>query len=830
MLLRDLRDAWRTLHRQPGYAALVVLTLALGIGPATAVWSALDAFILRPLPFPDPEDLVIVEKLRASQDGQFRRHATEISVAAFRDLYVRNRSFSTMACFMSLASYLGTSFNLGDVHPGDEPEHVIGTQVSDRFFDVLGIEPLYGRFFVPGEDQGGVPRVVVLSHRLFQRRFGGDPSVVGRTIQVNREPHRVIGVVPGGLEMPTPAELWVPLHSLVLATSRYDENMDVIARLKNGVSAAAAAAQMSAAALELQQRYPEVNAYKFGVRSLKSRFVPLLRRMTLVLMATVLMVLVIVCANVAHLAGSRAVRRQREMAVRAACGADRGRLVRQLLTENVMLAAGGALLGLVVAFVALRRFNAAVPFYLPEYLRASVDARVLLISLTVSVATGLAFGSMPARIAAWPELFPLLKEGGAEGGTASPLPSSQRRWRHGFLVLQATLTLVLLIAAGTLIREVGRLSHVDPGFVADDVISFRISISRPRYPHREQVALFIREILDRLGGIPGVENVGAASMLPIMDSPWFSSFQVGAGHEPTSVLYSVVSPGYFGSLGIPVLRGRVFSEEDKARGGPREETGDALPVIVVNESWAREYGSLVGDGDPLDQPIGVALHEGWARIIGVVGNVRQLGLDRSSRPQIYLCLEQYPDLEELYFFLKSGNPAPLGSPAAANLVTAARREVEGLDSLQPIYGVLPLGSVLGQWLLRYHLAAWLLGVLAALALTLSMVGMAGVVSYAVRRERHAMAVRIAMGAIPRQVMSETVGRMMRLVLVSLALGWVVSLAVLEWMSGLIDGLEAFDPVIYGGGVVLLGTTAWAACYVPARRITELEPMDMLRAE
>jgi putative ABC transport system permease protein len=801
---QDLRYGARTLTKNPGFALLAVVTLALGIGANTAIFSVIHAVLLKPLPYPDAERLTWVW-LDNRREG-IREDIT--SYPNFEDWRGQNKVFEAMA------GVRDGRFNLTGV---GEPEELKGASVSANFFALVGVNPARGRGFAPEEEQEGRDGVVVLSHGLWRRRFGASESIVGQKISLSGRSFDVVGVMPPGFEFPAKVELWKPLApNAQLRSSRNSFWLPVVGRLKPGVTRASAQADMDVIAGRLEQQYPQSNqGYGVNVVPIHEQMVGRLRPTLLVLLAAVACVLLIACANVANLLLVRASVRQKEIALRAALGASRWRVARQLLTESVLLAGLGGALGLLLAHWGLDGFLALVPEDLPRASSIGVDGRVLLFTSGLSLLTGVVFGLVPAWQASKVGLIETLKEGGRGEGAGGV---GGRRLRRALVVAEIALALVLLAGAGLMIKSLWRLQQVNPGFNPDRLISMRLSLPRTKYPEGPQVAAFFQQLGERLRAVPGVQAVGATSSVMMEKLHNSSTFSVeGRPAEPQGqrleLPFDAVSNDYFQTMGVPVVRGRAFNEHDKR---------DGLPVAIINEAMARRYW-------PNEDPVGKRFTFGdpgpnaqWLTIVGVVGDVKRLGLDTPVRIETYLPHSQATARAMEVVVRTADNPLAMAR--------TLRSAVWEIDKDLPVAEVRTVEQAMSERAAPRRFGMLLLALFAALALVLAAVGIYGVMSYSVAQRTHEIGIRMALGAGRRDVMKMVVGQGMKLALVGVGVGLAGAFALTRLMAGLLFGVSASDPLTFAGVAALLLSLALLACLVPARRAVKVDPMVALRYE
>ncbi len=800
-ILQDIRYGLRTLVRSPGFAVVAVLALALGIGANTAIFSVVNAVLLRPLPFRDPGRLMVVESSNPAKG--YPEFA--VSPPDFLDWKDQGRSFEGMAAFEA------TPFNLSE---GSEPERVQGSRITAPMLGLLGVKPILGRDFRPEEDRDGSDLVVLLGHALWTRRFGADPAIVGRAVSINGRKRTVLGILPPEFSFPNRSEIWTPMaFEKQELTGRGAHYLNVIARIRPDATLAGARAEMQGIAERLKTQYKDTNAgWTAVVFPLGEKVVGKLRAELWVLLGAVSFVLLIACANVANLLLARATERQKEVSIRIALGAGRWRLIRQLLTENVVLGLAGGVLGLLLALWGTDLLVAAGQENLPRFREVSVDLRVLLFTLGLSLATGLVFGLVPALQTSRPDLNESLKEGG-RGGTAG---RARHRLRGALAVGEIALALVLLTGAGLMLKSFLRLVSVDPGFRADHVLKFDVALPGSKYGTDAQQAAFVRQALQKLGALPGVATAAVATTLPLTGDLISYSFNLdGSGPQApsdrNSAEYDGVSPGYFHAMGIRVLKGRELRESDAA---------GAARVAVISDTMANRFF-------PGQDPIGrrIDINNGppaWREIVGVVADVKQLSLDGGIRPHVYEPLDQSPSPYVTFVLRTSTDPAGLG--------TAARHAIQEIDPEQPIAGVETAEALVADSVAQPRFAMLLLGVFAGVALLLAGIGTYGVIAYSVSQRTHEFGVRMALGAGRGQVLALVVRQGALLAAAGVALGLLAAAGSSRVLAGLLFGVSPTDPITYAGVALLLTGVALLACVVPARRATRVDPIAALRCE
>jgi putative ABC transport system permease protein len=809
-LLQDVRYSVRTLVKSPGFTAVAVLALALGIGANTAVFTVVDAALLRPLPYDEPDRLVHLWETKL-QD-QFSQH--EASYPDFLDWQENTRSFEGLAGYMD-----GGSVTLAG---RDEPERIKATVVTPNFFDLLGAAPILGRTFQPEDAQRGAEPTVVLSYGLWQRHFGGDPGALGQTLAFNGTSYRVVGVLPAGFRFAKVGEVeaWgalVPSERQLARRNLYW--LKIIARLAPDVTLEQAQAEMSREAGRLASEYPDSHTgIDIAVVPLHDEIVGRAKPILIALLGAVAFVLLIACANVANLLLARSAARQKEIAVRAALGAGRRRIARQLLTESFVLARAGGAAGLLLARWGVDLLVAAVPGSLISsmpYLRdLAIDWTALGFTLAVSVATGLVFGLAPAVQVSKPDLLEALKE----GGRAVPGPG-RSRLRNALVVSEIALALVLLVGAGLMAESFARMMQVDPGFDPENVLAVQVPLASEKYSEPNHVHAFHRQLRERLEALPGVKGVGLVDLVPIAGGGGNTgSFSVKgrpapAPGEEIEANVRTISPNYFDVMRVPLVRGRAFDERDSA----------GAPAVLVNRTLAaRAFGDL----DPVGQSITFDFDPQRTpyEIVGVVGDEKVGSLDASTTPVIYFSALQDTPQYASVVVRTAGDPE--------KLVGAVRSEVRALDPTLALGTTVTMEDAIADspsaFLRRYP--ALLAGALAAVALLLAVVGIYGVISYTVAQRTHEIGVRVALGAGRGDIYRLVIRQGMVLALAGVGAGTLAALGLTRFLSGLLFGVSATNPVTFSGVAVLLMAVALLACYVPARRASRVDPMVALRYE
>ncbi|MBA2502807.1 MAG: ABC transporter permease [Pyrinomonadaceae bacterium] len=803
-LWQDIRFAVRMLLKNPGITAVVVLVLALGIGANTTIFSVVNAVLLRPLPYEDPDRLV-----RLSEDSP-QVPEMSISYPNFLDWREQNGVFS------SIAAMQFRSLNLIGVN---EPERLPGRAVSAQFFDVLGVKPALGRSFMAEEDRPGANRVCIVSDGLWKRRFGSDPSLVGKQLTLSDQSYTVIGVLPSSYRFGTPTDIFVPIGL------RADEMMErgshpgiyAIARLKPGVTVEQARSELINMAQRISQQY-SMAGNSATLKPLREVFVEDVRTSLLILLGAVGFVLAIACANVANLLLARAAARGREIAIRAALGAGRMRIVRQLLTESVLLACLGGIIGLLLALWGIDVLRTASIDSLPTVAVIKLDTSVLIFTFLISILTGIIFGLAPALGASKTDLNETLKESG-RGAGASPRRGLARNL---LIITEVALSLVLLVGAGLLVKSFLRILDTDPGFNPDKLLTVQIARMAGKDEGRK-VSDFFTELNQRLAALPGVEAVAHSNGLPLLGAS-DTSFAIEGrpkpepGKQPQTMFY-VTSPDYLQAMGIRLIKGRFFNSQD-TQGSPR--------VAVIDEAFARQQ---FPNEDPIGQRLAGNDNNPSTEIVGVVAHVKHFGLDATERiqPQLYLPFNQAPDS----VLPSMGGRMNLIIRTAIDpltLAAAVRREVQAVDRNQPVYNINTMEQTLAQSLATQRLSMTLLTFFAGVALLLAAIGIYGVLSYAVTQRTHEIGLRMALGAQRKDVLKLVVGQGMMLVVVGIIIGLVASFILMRLMASLLYGVSATDPVTFASVALLLAVVALLACYIPARRAMRVDPMIALRYE
>jgi len=798
MMWRDLIYTLRTLKRSPGFTAVVVFILALGIGANTAIYSVVNAVILRPLPFSSPDRLVVLPAAHRPNDM-----GAEVAPANFLDWRRESRSFS------HLGAYTVSSVNA----TGEgTPERLQAALVTPGTLDALGTKPLLGRLFLPDEEKAD-SRLAILSYGLWKGHFGSDPNVLGKIIRLGGTAYPIIGVMPPQFHFPaSDVQIWMPVRMTEdRIKDRQSRWLYVIGRLKDGVSLRTAQLEMDGLTNALAQQFPADNK-DWGVRltPLHESMVGKVRPALLILLTTVLMVLIIACANIANLQLARAASRRMEMAVRSAMGAPAKAVLRQLFVEGLTLALLGGLLGLLLAQWGLRLLITLNPKYIPRLDEVGIDGRVLLFTLGVAILTGLIFGLVPALSALKPDLVSDLREGGR--GASSGL--GHIRFRRLLTVAEVATALVLLISAGLLLSSLTRLQRVEPGFNPNDVLTMEVVLSPARYTEGAQQSAFFRQLTERVAALPGVEAAGGVTNLPLGGGNQTSSYAIdGQPPEDPNDLpeagYRGVTPGYLQAMQIPLLQGRDFSPRD---------TATSPKVVIVNKTFASRYW-------PQENPVGKrVLLEGKEphEVIGVVGDIRHSGLDVPTVPEIYVCYEQHP-YDDIVMAVRS-------KADFKSLSSQMRAQVASLDPELPVFNVRTMNQVLAESTSEPKFYTVLLAVFAVLALVLSTLGIYSIISYSVAQRRHELGIRVALGAQRSNVLKLVLGEGMVLAAIGILAGLFVAWAATRGLSSLLFGVQPDDPLIFVLTAVLLGIVALTASFIPAMRASRVSPMVAFRPQ
>jgi predicted permease len=804
-LWQDLRFGFRQLLRKPGFALIAVLSLALGIGANTAIFSLVDAVLIRPLPFHDPDRLVMVWE-DATSVGFPRNTSAPANYADWRS---QNQVFEDMAAIR------WPSYNLTDE---GEPENVKAQAVTANFFPLLGIKPELGRSFTQEEDQPGRNKVALISYGLWQRRFGGDPALIGKEILLDGEKNTIIGVMPPGFQfMGKETGLWVPMaFSREQLANRGSHYLTVVARLKSSVTLAQAQAEIAAITQRILRDNP-IRGFEFGstVIPLREQLAGDVRPALIVLLVAVGFVLLIACANIANLLLSRGAARFREIAVRAALGAGRRRIVRQLLTESLLLAIAGGVAGILFAWLSFSFLKQLIPSGMALNSVVRIDARIFGFTLLLSLLTGIIFGLAPALQAAQVDLNEALKQSGGRTGTGA----GHRRLRSALVIIEIALALVLLVGAGLLIQTFLRLRALDIGLEAENVLTARTMLPLSKYGELPKRAAFYQQVLERVRALPGVVSAGYTTAVPLTWKGGTNSFAVeGREHRVgQDAIARQASTGYMETMGIKLKRGRFFDERDVAQ---------SQPVSIINETMAHQYwpgGDALGKRFKLGNPDS---QMPWVTVVGVIGDVKGMGLEAPPKAEMFFPYQQMPDA----FWNAPQDLTVRTSGAPMNIAAAVRQAVWSVDRNQPVSNIRTMEEVLAEEVAQRRIGMLLLAAFAALALLLASMGIYGVLSYAVAQRTQEIGIRMALGADRKGVLRMVLGDGMRLATAGIAIGLGVSFALTRLMAGLLFGVSASDPRTLGAVTLLLIAVALIACYVPARRAAKVDPMIALRCE
>ncbi len=815
-LIKDIRYGIRGLLKRPGFTLVALITLALGIGANTAIFSVVNAVVLRPLPYSEPERLLT---LWETMPGSDRR---SVAPGNFYDWRTQNKTFEDMA-----ATFYA-NFNLTS---DGEPERIDGATTTSNLMTMLGASAQLGRTFQADDDDHQDRHIALVSDGLWKRRFGSDPTLIGRSIMIDEIPHTVVGVMAKGFQYPSRSDLWVLGRnrsavpwSLIsqIPTNDWAHERDahfisVIGRLKPGVSLSQAQSDIAGISGRLEQEFPKTNGgLGSNVVPLHTQVVGDVRSVLFILLGAVGFVLLIACTNVANLMLARAGQRDREIAIRTAVGASRIRLIRQLLTESLLLSIAGGLAGLLVSIWAVDLFIKLSPGDIPRLSEASVDLRLLGFTLLVSLLTGVGFGLLPAFQATRTNLNSSLKEGGAKATDSR----SRRVARNALVVTEIALAQVLLVGAALLAISYMQVSRINPGFNPERLLTAKIAPSRQKYPDPKSRAMFYTAVMDRLQNLPGVERAGMVMNLPLTGSSMNRGFRAEGRPEPkpdenVTMDFQIVSPGYFATMEIPIKRGRGLTESD---------TETTERVIVINETMARQYW-------PNEDPVGKRLAVGessketsWRTIVGVVADNRHASLSESPVPTAFIAYRQ--DLESwprMGFVIKAKSDP-------ASLVSAVKKEIASVDRGQPAYAVEPMNKLLQTSVAQRKFIMTLLGSLSGVALVLAMVGIYGVISFSVSERTQEIGIRMALGARAVDVLRMVLSQGMGVALVGIGIGLLAAFALTRLLTSLLFEVSATDLRTFSIVAAMLAAVALLACYIPARRATKVDPLEALRYE
>ena len=802
-ILSDLRYGLRRLRQSPGFALIAIVALGLGIGANSAIFSLVDRVLIRPLPYADPDRLVMVWE--DASYISFPRNTP--AVGNFAEWKQQNQVFTDMAAARDVAGSL-----TGD----GSPEMVLGGQVTANFLDVLGVKPMLGRMFNDEEDRSG-ENVVLISYGLWQSRYGRDSGIIGRGILMNGSKITVIGVLPAGFVLPERStQFLMPAHfTPQMLTNRHSHFLSVVARLKPGITMSRAQSDMNVIARRLAEQYPETNKQLGAVVTpVKAQIIGNTGTALLILLAAAGCVLLIACANVANLLLAKAAAREREMAIRTALGAGRARLIRQMVTESVVLALAGGGLGLVLASFSMRVLVALIPTGLPGAAGLSVDGRLLAFTLAVALLTGVVFGLVPALHGTHVGVSGKLKEGGRSG-----VSGASRRFRDALVVAEVALALILLVSAGLLLETLRNLRAIDAGFNPAKILTLATRLPFPKYADPNKRMNYFDTVLARVRAIPGVEGAGFTSNLPFTSRGNTNGFRI-EGHpfavgESPDALYRETTNDYLQMMHARLIEGRFFGADDRA---------NSLPVVIINETFKKQYW-------PNESALGKRIETSgrdnapWQTIIGVVADVRERGLEEDLKPGVYLPVQQVPNGWSV--------PRQLAIRTAMDplaIAKAAREAVWAVDRDQPISNIRTMDDIVDLEVADHKQQTMLLGSFAVLALVLASLGIYGVLSFAVTQRTREIGVRMALGAGSGHVTRMVVRQGLGLAALGMAIGAAAALVLTRSMSKLLVGVRPADPGIYAGVVLLLMAVAVAACYVPAARASRVDPIVALREE
>ncbi len=799
-LWQDLRYGARMLLKKPGFSLTATVTLALGIGATTAIFTVVNAVLLRPLPYPDAGRLVYVSQT-------YRGEIIGTGEPKFLFWREQSQSFEALACY---SSYGGAHGNLS---AGDEAEYASGMRVSEDFFRALGVYPSLGRAFTRAEDTPGGERVAILSHGLWQRRFGGKKEILGQTVSFNDRPMTIIGIMPPQFRFGSGVDLFMPMQAR--PNANFDENADVVGRLKPGVTIAQAQAELKAIAEKYRAAFPRGmrEGESVGAQPYQELFVGDVRQYLWILLGAGGFLLLIACANVANLQLARATARRRELAVRMALGAGAWRIARQLLAESALLAAVGGAAGALLAVWGTDSLIAALPQgLLPSVAEIKVDWRVLAFAFGAAIATGLLFGLAPAWQSRKVDVNSTLKEGGDKGGAA------RGRLRGALVVAEVALSLTLLLGAGLLARTFANLTGVEPGFDPRGVLTCQVALNGPRYDTTQEATAFYRDALERINRLPGVEAAAITNKLPL---DWQFRMPVVLPEKPDQAhmtQFRMISPDYFRAMKIAVRQGRAFTDADNAA---------AAPVVIVNEAFTQRFF----DGhDPFARQ--VVIRRGAAlQVVGVVADVKQEGLDKASPPMVFVPIQQMPD--QLMTAVRTFTPSYFtirATGAQLGLASAVKRELAAVDSTLAMSQVHSMEEIIGRSIASQRFNMLLIGLFAGLGLALAGVGIYGVVSYSVAQRTNEIGIRISLGASSADVIRLILKHGLALASTGVAIGLAASFGLTRLMKGLLFGVSATDPLTFATTALLLIGVALMACWIPARRAAKVDPMIALRGD
>lgn len=815
-VLSDLRYGVRALRKTPGFTAVIVLAMILGIGANTAIFSVVNAILLRPLPYKDPDRLVLIRNNFVKQGLE----SVWLSPAEYLDIKKQNQVFGDVAAFKTV------NYNLTE---NGEPERIEGLRVSASLFPLLGVVPLRGRVFSPEEDQAGNDNVVVISHGLWQRRFGSDPNVLSKTLLLSGKRFTIIGVTAADFRFPLTnvaigqpafrANVWTPLtFDAAALADRGSRDLNVIARLKPNASVAQSQADLNTIATRLEQQYPDnyVENMGFAMSSiaLQEQVTGKIKPALLLLFSAAAFVLLIACANVAGLLLARAIRRRKEVAIRIALGAGRWDLSRQLLTETALLAIVGGTIGLFVSVWIVRLLLVFGPENIPRVDEIGVDVRMLLFTLIASLVTALLLSLVPALQLSKPDLNRTLKEGGEK----TSIGFQSARVFNLLVIGEVAVAFVLLVGTGLMIKSFRQLSQIDPGFNRQNLLTMQLSLPSSKYPEATDVGAFYSRLVGELKSVPGIQSIGAIDALPLSGRRSDLSFVIegrmpGPGDKLPDEEQRTVSADYFRTMTIPITKGRGLTESDRA---------GALMVVVINEALARKY---FPNEDPLGKRIafdGTPDKPNWREIVGVVGSVRNFGLDLDPKPEFYLPLEQYPTNTMTLVARTDSNPT--------GITGSVRSTITSLDPNLPLFNIKTMEEVISASVSHQMLTVRLLSFFSVLALLLASLGVYGVMAYSVAQRTHEIGIRMALGAPPRNVLKLVLKEGMLLVAIGVLVGLLGAFIVTRMVTTLLFNVSATDATTFAVIILLLGAVSLVATLVPAWRAAKVSPLIALRLQ
>jgi putative ABC transport system permease protein len=818
-MLKDIRFSFRQLIKQPAFTVIAVLTIALAIGATTAVLSLVNGLLVRPLPYRKPQQLILLLQHFKS----YNLDRTPVSPPEFKDYEARARSFEKLGAF----GY--TTFNLA---AEDRPERITGATVTAGVLPLLGVSPVKGRFFTPEECTLGRDDVVIISARLWQRRFDSDPQIIGMKLLLNGKNFTVVGVMPEAFDFPLQlfnlgaggqfggrAEIWKPLaFTDDQMKARYNRSFWIVGRLASGISAAQAQAEVETINAQMRREhtdnYSQDNSFGGDVFLLQNLAVAGMRPALLILLGAVFLVVLIACANLTTMLLARAAAREREIAIRVALGAGRLRLLKQVFTESVLLALIGGAAGVLLALWGVELLKVIGAQTVPRLREVNVDLVVLSVTLAICVGTGIIFGLAPGLASSRPELTEALKE----GSRGSTVGKRRNRLRNGLVIAEVALALVLLSGAGLLIKSFARLQNVNPGFNPRNALTFEISLPKMQYPDDPSIIRFNNEAQRRIAALPGVQAAGFSTILPLAGTNSDSSFAIEGRPSDKNIPspdeeLREVSPDYFRALGTPLIKGRFFTDADKA---------DAPPVIIVNQAFAKKFwpnedalGKRIVMGGMSDDPK-------WITIVGIVGDMRHFGLDIDPRPEMYVSFAQSAYSTAIYVVRSNQDPQVL--------LAAIRREIQAIDPAVPLANVRSFDNLIADSVAPRRLSVVLLGVFAGVAVLLAGVGIYGVMSFLVVQRTHELGVRMALGAQRSDVLKLVLIRSLKLISAGTIIGLIIAVMSTHTLQALLYSVSAFDATTFVLVTAVLCGIAMAASFLPAMRATRADPMVVLTAE